>query len=233
MHRFAQRKSISPQAAMHAPALSLLRSADVFRRSSTGKGTLRSHAPSIRGKAIRLTCSRVLLLSHNAAWGASCSRKISAPHKAMAPPMMMSPGSAVAKSANHGLKSRGIVRKETGKSFQSAPGGYGCETGAMLGFARSAATCTACIRNAANAARHTPYAARTPKASEASVAHTSISIFIAFCIPKNSPIASQPAHSAWTEQGHVPLRCQRLQKWQVVDPIFCCRIRYRKDLVPI
>lgn len=63
---------------------------------------------------------------------------------------------------------------------------YGCETGATRGFARCA-TCSAWIRKIANAPRHTPYAAKTPKASAASVAQTNINTSIAFCISSPSP----------------------------------------------
>jgi hypothetical protein len=38
----------------------------------------------------------------------------------------------------------------------------------------SAFACRACVRNMANIARHTPYAARTPAASAPNTAHTNI-----------------------------------------------------------
>ena len=63
----------------------------------------------------------------------------------------------------------------------------GWETGGTIcAVARSAATWPACCRNFANAIRQTPYATRTPKASEASAAQINISIFTASCIFLNA-----------------------------------------------
>ena len=61
----------------------------------------------------------------------------------------------------------------------------GWETGGTIcAVARCAATWPACCRNFANATRQTPYATRTPKASDASAAQINISIFTASCISR-------------------------------------------------
>ena len=61
----------------------------------------------------------------------------------------------------------------------------GWETGGTIcAVARCSAIWPACCRNFANATRQTPYATRTPKASDASAAHINISIFTASCISR-------------------------------------------------
>ena len=114
----------------------------------------------------------------------------------------------------------------------------GWETGGTIcAVARSAATWPACCRNFANAIRQTPYATRTPKASDASAAQINISIFTASCIFRMLPRVSEgpspveikmrsradsilfPSYSFVTELRHV-------------DPLFCCRIRYESVDLP-
>jgi len=76
------------------------------------------------------------------------------------------------------------------------------------------------MRRTANAARQIPYAANTPNAMAATLAHANINKFIASCINVSLYLRDKPAFSTMP-----PTRAPQ-QAISRVDPHFYCLIRY-------